>query len=108
MTTQINCKASFAFEVNQLADIPDVPLGTELLCHWGQQKECHEDNNIRAMWAAAALKEYVANTGEDEFEATISDLLGDLMHLCDALDVDFDEALRRGRNAYEPESEGRW
>lgn len=110
MTQALNCKARFEAEVEDYDDIPDAPAphSVELTCDWGNQKACQEDNVLRATWAAAALKEYVRHVGADTFDASISDLLGDLMHLCDALEVDFDEALRNGRNAYEPESEGRW
>lgn len=109
-TTALDCKARFDTMVETISDIPDAPPPhtRDLTCAWGDQEACRRDNVLRATWAGAALKEFVANVGEDVPDATISDLLADLMHLCDALDVDFDEALRRGRNAYEPESEGRW
>lgn len=51
------------------------------------------DNNARASFAAKALTTYTSIVGDTEdLETQISDLLGDLRHLCDALGVDYGEA----------------
>lgn len=68
------------------------------------------DNLRRAGFAANAVLAYVAQTfpggcGED-FETVIGDLLGDLMHLCDAVGVSFDALVEQGHSHYQPELRG--
>jgi hypothetical protein len=57
--------------------------------------------DMHAQWAARALIAFtdVVGGGED-LETQLSDLLGDLQHLADALGVDWDEAVRRGNRFY--------
>lgn len=68
------------------------------------------DNNARAGFAALAVVAYANRTfpggvGE-ELETVIGDLLGDLRHLCDGLDLDFDALLATSWRHYDPETRG--
>jgi len=73
------------------------------------------NNKSRAGWAREAVEAYARETrhspseqvidvttrpdewpGRDHAEEVISDLLGDLRHLCDELGLDFDEQSERG------------
>jgi hypothetical protein len=60
-------------------------------------------NDRRAMWALAALVQFQSLTGCD-YEDSLGDLLGDLMHWCDRANFDFDLALDRARFHYEAET----
>jgi len=53
-------------------------------------------NRNRAEWAAAALRHFQCNTGCD-YEDSLGDLLGDLMHWSDRNNFDFEAALCRAR-----------
>jgi hypothetical protein len=65
------------------------------------------DNTRKAGFAAAAIVAYAAVTGGFEEWATVfGDLLGDLHHLADALDVDIDAAIDTGRRYYQDEIRG--
>lgn len=64
------------------------------------------DNAAQAGFGAVALVAYVKRCGENEMEANVSDLLACLMHLCDALGVEFDDAVHQGRRDYNAEIEG--
>lgn len=46
-------------------------------------------NQKRALWAAAALKTFQTKTGTDTAEETISDLVADIGHYCDATGLDY-------------------
>lgn len=86
-------------------------------CEDGTPSGIEHDNTRRASFAADALLAYADRTfsgavGED-FHTVIGDLLGDLMHLCDALvdanedgRLDFDALVDRGRSHYTPELSG--
>ena len=65
-------------------------------------------NNDRAYWAKVALNAFARITGmssadEDE-ENILSDLLCNLMHLCDRLDIDFSAALLGAKHDYRAET----
>jgi hypothetical protein len=66
-------------------------------------------NHDRAAWAGIALGHFQDTTGTDD-EDSLSDLLCDLMHLCDrrakAAGFDFDRELDRARRHYQAETEG--
>lgn len=67
------------------------------------------DNNARASFAALAVTAYAKRTcpsGGEEIETIIGDLLGDLMHLCDGLDLSFDALVDRAFRHYDPETRG--
>jgi hypothetical protein len=68
------------------------------------------DNNARATYAAAALVEYAAVVGDpvhsEGLSEVISDLLGDLRHLCDALGINYEAAVLTGVAQYEEELSG--
>ena len=60
-------------------------------------------NGERAEWAAAALRHFQCTTGT-EWQDAVSDLLADLMHLCDREGFDFSKKLDRARMHYEAET----
>ncbi|MEY8018775.1 hypothetical protein [Mycobacterium servetii] len=69
--------------------------------------ELQRDNNIRAGWAARALIAYASHLGGqslvDELETVTGDLLGDLLHLFDALGLDWEEIRERGERFHREE-----
>lgn len=77
-------------------------------------KTTEPTNDERAEWAYAALERFAHKTGQDESgdlqhdrEWVLSDLLADLMHLCDRDGMDFNRCLVRGQTHYKGESEKR-
>ena len=62
-------------------------------------------NGNRAESAAAALRHFQCITGCD-YEDSLGDLLGDLMHWSDRNNFDFDAALCRARGHYAVETAG--
>lgn len=60
-------------------------------------------NNDRAQWARVALRAFMKETGVD-LEDALSDLLGDLMHMADRDNFDFEAALDRARYHYDAET----
>jgi hypothetical protein len=64
-------------------------------------------NDARAMWADLALQPFEITTNTDR-ENALSDLLCDLMHLCDRDETlgGFDTQLERARQHYEAETSG--
>jgi hypothetical protein len=60
-------------------------------------------NGDRAEWAAAALRHFQRMTGCD-YEDSLGDLLGDLMHWADRNNFDFDAALARAQGHYAAET----
>lgn len=67
------------------------------------------DNNLRARFAGVGLKAYAQRTGtatQEELATVITDLLGDLRHLCDATGVDFEEVSEAAERMYRDELEG--
>lgn len=64
------------------------------------------DNNVRAGLAVTALKAFSERAGEQDVETTITDLLANLMHLCDSLDLTFDRLVSRAHRHHSPEVRG--
>jgi len=68
-----------------------------------------KQNHDRAVWAGIALGHFQDEIGTDD-DDSLSDLLCDLMHLCDrrskAAGFDFDRELDRARMHYQAETEG--
>lgn len=60
-------------------------------------------NDDRAQWADAAIRAFTKETGTD-YEDSLGDLLGDLLHWCDRNNFDFEIALDRARYHYEVET----
>ena len=63
-------------------------------------------NATRAEWAYRTVLLFAQYTGLElprDYDVAISDLLADLMHLCDEAGIDFDERLDDGRGAYQIE-----
>lgn len=80
------------------------------LSHGHTPDEIRSDNHLRASWAARALFHYADFTmgggNGESCETVISDLLCDLMHLCDALDLSFDGLADKARGHHLPELTG--
>jgi hypothetical protein len=66
------------------------------------EADTQHDNTRRAGFALLALGAYADRVGTDE-ESVISDLIGDLRHLCDALGEDFDTQAERSLLHYNAE-----
>lgn len=68
------------------------------------------DNTRRAGFALAAVQEYarVCNEADEEPEIVISDFLGDLRHLCDAVGLSFEALSDHGDWHYQAEVTGNW
>jgi hypothetical protein len=65
-----------------------------------------EMNDERAEWAQDALFKFQERTGTEDGDA-VSDLLSDLMHLCDRQPITleaFEAALERARENYQAET----
>lgn len=68
-----------------------------------------QQNRDRASWAQAAVTKFQQQTGADNCDA-VSDLLANLMHLCDEKNVSgenaetFAVALRRAKSHYKEET----
>ena len=69
--------------------------------------ESEEANEARAGSAWAAYATYVGkqygSPDAEPVEQGMSDLLGDLMHLCDALEIDFSELTAKAARMYQEE-----
>lgn len=68
-----------------------------------------EDNNRRAGWALIgfnAYSEHVHKDSGEDLATGLGDLLGDLLHLCDLLGLDFSELEDRARGHYLAELAG--
>lgn len=63
-------------------------------------------NQYRASLAGPTLQEYAGRVGGSDIGTTVQDLLSDLMHLCDATEINFDAALGMARNRYDEEIAG--
>lgn len=67
------------------------------------------NNNRRAGWALIGFNAYserVHGTSQEEPDTGLIDMLGDLLHLCDLLNVNFDLMVERARGHYEAELRG--
>lgn len=75
----------------------------------GDADDIRQDNLRRAGLAATAVVAFAGRcSGPDEpLDEVIADLLGDLMHLADALEVSYAELDARGRRHYLAELGGR-
>lgn len=63
-------------------------------------------NEERASWAQRAIDafEVATNMEGEPLETVVGDLLANLMHLCDAEDLDFGHLLARARYNHEAEA----
>jgi len=64
-----------------------------------------EMNKERAGWARTALDLFAKTVNSSDQEEAVSDLLADLMHLCDEDEIESGEALARAKRNYEGEVE---
>lgn len=64
------------------------------------------DNDARASFAAVALDAFTTRAGEGDSDSDFCDLLADLMHLADAMGVDFDVLFDRAERNYRREVAG--
>lgn len=75
-----------------------------------QPPDPEEANHSRAVWAQTAVTEFQRSTGTEDGDA-LSDLLCNLMHLCDRRDTEvgwgFAAALQRAQRSYAEETDGR-
>ncbi len=97
-------RAAFDLEINDASDLAVFAERQQSAHVTGVNHQA--DNNTRASFAAVALVAYIKRVGEDEVETNVSDLLGDIMHLCDALGIDFDDMIHRGLRHYDREVKG--
>lgn len=69
-----------------------------------------QDNDLRACWGLLALSAYAKRTygkgSAEPWEAMLSDLVSDLMHLSDAVGADVEAVLSTARRNYEGELRG--
>jgi hypothetical protein len=69
--------------------------------------EMPKKNVERASWAWNAMETFMKETGladDDVFETVAGDFLGDFLHMCDLLGVDFEELLEKGREHHRVET----
>ena len=64
------------------------------------------DNNARAAFGAVALSAFIRRVGSDEPATEFADLLADLMHLADAMGLDFDSVLATAERNHRAEFRG--
>lgn len=88
--------------VQELADlVAGAPRGALTLV------DPQADNDRRARWGAQALIGYATNQGkasvQEEMETAASDMLADLRHLFDALDLDWEGLLAKADENYRAE-----
>lgn len=80
------------------------------LTHSSAPADIRHDNTVRAGHASVALLAFADETmsgGDGEtVETGIVDLIGDLLHLCDYLGLDFAECEEQARRHYGPELHG--
>jgi hypothetical protein len=65
-------------------------------------------NDDRAEWALEACEAFGESTGlsvKDELETVITDLIANLLHLCDRNGISGDEAIERAQMHYDCEIE---
>lgn len=62
-----------------------------------------EANNNRARWAAHSVHAYAKHMSSEDVEMAISDLIGDVIHLCDAAGLDFDDIVHTGYRNHDEE-----
>lgn len=87
----------------------DLPSERENGITYDAGDEVH-DNSRRASGGVVAIRAYAEQTYSgwgEELDTIVGDMLGDLMHACDALGVDFGTALRRAEGDYSCELEGK-
>lgn len=99
MSTVHKAKPIAVTNVDELPDNPFARLNYE---------DIAEDNLTRAHFAIPAVKAFAKRTGlgGEDVSTAISDLLADLHHLADALDLDWDALVERGDRHYQPELRG--
>lgn len=77
------------------------------------QSKCNSEPTSydRASWALKAIETFADQTGldidpdGDGIETAMGDLLGDLMHLCKELDIDFYDMLHKGEGYFSFETQ---
>lgn len=100
------------FDVYDVAGLAGLLEGRpkESLASTHEGEDLVRDNSIRAGWAARALIAYATHLADqslvEDLETVTSDLVGDLLHLCDALGLDWEEIFERGERFYREELSG--
>jgi hypothetical protein len=67
------------------------------------------DNDLRAAWGFLGMWAYrhrVHGDSDEEFTSAISDLMSDLMHLCDAVGIDPNYVVEKATDSYTSELYG--
>jgi hypothetical protein len=87
----------------RIGDLPSAPRGEHIT-----DSDTAADNNLRARFAVVALKAFAERVGSSNEgpEQGITDLLADLHHLADALDLSFEGLLDRADVHYAAEIRG--
>lgn len=81
-----------------LSNLPDLSITGE---------DPQVDNTARATFAAEALVVFGERTGAtDDLTTTVTDLLANLMHFCDAVGLEFDTEVGRAGYHYSAELRG--
>lgn len=88
--------------VSTVDELPDNPFARL------NYEDIAEDNLTRAHFAIPAVKAFAKRTGlhGEDLATTISDLIADLHHLSDSVDLDWDHLLDRADGHYQPELRG--
>ncbi|TDC92373.1 hypothetical protein E1161_13455 [Saccharopolyspora aridisoli] len=98
-------------DAESVEDLAEIDFDGEGDMLYGNSPEDHvHDNSRRAGFAVPALEAFTETTrlhGEN-IDLVVADLLADLLHLCDALSLDFDELVKRGYEHYSAEVTGNW
>jgi hypothetical protein len=89
--------------------------GAGRMAHGDTDTDHRHDNTRRAGFAAHALVQYAITTGrwspaghdDEQITAALVGLLGDLRHLCDAVDVDYRHVASAARSLHQRELRGR-
>ena len=84
--------AAAAARIGELGSVPRAS---------GRPEDLRRDNLCRAGWAAAVVAFAARCAGPDEpVDEVVSELLGDVMHLSDALGLTYADLEARGRRHY--------
>ncbi len=98
------CKASLPEEVGTLEDLRRVNnLQHDGFRHTTDPEDLRHDNTIRAKLGITAILAYATESKSDDLDTVVSDMLADLRHAADALEIDFDDASSSAKGYYSEE-----
>jgi hypothetical protein len=88
----------------------DLPEWQQFRLDYDPDANIPGNNAVRAGFASTGIIAFAKRVGllndEGGVETAISDFLGDLMHLCDALDITFEDMVSMGAFHYDAELRG--